>query len=241
MDGKVIIGPSGNKVELIDPGKSTYVPKIAAASAADRAKAQKWLDGVNSFCRNHTAAGIKSRWQSGTSNPSSPTHYFNPDHQSAGMHPANPKAALIYDGKLDGVMFTGKPLPYLGSIPRAHSHYGMGMSMSMEVEMVHVYCTANLKDAYTPNRTIGVLGDLRELRDIIRPAILDLNKAQLRAVRTMVRGYAGDELQPVEPIGSSGDGGPDPVKQAMRTEIRHSLMLLTEHQLRNVWSLMQSY
>lgn len=231
-------GPTGNKVEMVDPGKSTYVPKIASAPAKQRAKAQRILDGVNSFCRSHTAAGLKANWNSGSStmSMSGPTHFFNPDSDSTGLRPANPRAALIYDGKLDGVMFNGKPLPYLGSIPRAHSH-----DMSMPVEMLHVYCTANLKDAFTPNRTIGVLDDLRQLRDTVRPAILKLKEGQLRAVRTKVRGYCGNELDPVAPIGSPGDGGPDPIVQAMRTEIRHSLMILSEPQLRSVWSLMQSY
>ena len=238
-DGHVFIGPSGNKVEMVGPGMSTYRPNLASASAKDRAKAQRVLDGVNAFCRNHTVAGIKSNWQGGSSSSgmsmSGPTHFFNPDDGPSGLRPANPAAALIYEGKLDGVMFNGKPLPRLGSIPRAHSH-----DMDLPVEMVHVYCTGNLKDAFTPNRMLGIKADLRRLRDTIRPAVMDLRKGQLREVRALVRGYAGDRLAPVAPVGST-PGGPDPVLQAMRTEIRMSLMLITERQLRNVWSLMKSY
>lgn len=169
------------------------------------------------------------------SSPSSPTHLFNPSSDSKGLKVANPRAALVYDGKLSGVMFTGVPLPYMGTIPRAHAH-----TMDRPVEMVHVYCTRNLKDAFTPNRVLGVLADTIALRLKIRPAVTDLKGSQLREVRALVRDYAGDRLAPVAPSETGGDGGPDPVLQAMRTEIRHALMLLTERHLRSVWRLMQS-
>ncbi len=232
----LLTGPTGNTVEMVAPAQSTYRPNIAGASVANRDQAQRLLDGVNRFCRNHTVAGIQAKWRQGTGKMSGQTHYYNPDPMAAGLSPRNPRAALIYDGRLGGVMFTGMPLPSLGSIPRAHSH-----DMTMPVEMVHVYCTKNLRDAFTPNRILGVKADLKMLRLEIRPAVMNLNKNQLHAVRAKVRGYAGDKLQAVSPVGTSSDGGPDPVLQAMRTEIRNSLMILTEHQLRSVWSLMQSY
>ncbi len=112
----VVIGATCNKVEMAQPHNSTYVPNIAGASAADRAKAQKLLDGVNNFCRTHSAAAVMSTWRPGLSNATDPTHFFNPE-RSRGLDPANPRAALVYDGQLGGVMFTGRPLPPLGSIP----------------------------------------------------------------------------------------------------------------------------
>jgi hypothetical protein len=235
-------GLTGNCVEMIDPADSTYVPNIRAASDRAITKAQRLLNGANRFCNNHTVAGLKAKsWRPGHSHPSNPTHFFNPDHNSAGvLHPANPRAALVYDGKLGGVMFTGVPLPHLGSIPRAHTHASMEMGSEKGVEMVHVYCTSSLKKAFTPNRLLGVKAMMITLRLQIRPAVMDLNKWQLRAVRHKVRGYCGDRLQHVAPV--AGDGtGPDPVLQAMRTEIRNSLMLLTETQLRRVRHLMRSY
>lgn len=243
MDVRIMTGPTGNKVEMVDPAQSTYVPRIARASDADRAQARDLLRGANRFCRTHSVDSLQSRWRPGRSKPAHPTHLFNPKKRKArGLHPRNPRAALVYDGKLGGVMFTGTPLPSLGSIPRAHSHHDMSMgSTSMNVEMVHVYCTKSLKEAFTPNRVLGVKSDLRALRDRMRPAVMDLHKAQLRAVRHKVRHYAGNKLDPVRPVGSSSGPGPDPVMQAMRTEIRHSLMILSEHQLRSVWRLMRSY
>ncbi len=239
----VMVGPTGNIVEMVDPAQSTYVPKVAAATDASRAFARKKLRGVNKFCGTHTAAGIEKTWRPGEGNTVYPTHWFNPN-GAEGMDATKPRAALIYDGKLSGVMFTGTPaLPYMGSIPRAHTHAmgGMGMGTEMEMEMVHVYCSTSLKEAYTPNRLLGVLADTIALRLKIRPAVMDLNEHQLRVVRAKVRYFAGDRLEPVYPTGTSGSTGPDPVLQAMRTEIRNSLMLLNEAQLRAVWRLMHSF
>jgi len=230
--GKVVIGSTCNSVEMVQPHNSKYIPDIAAASAADRTKAQQLFDGVNRFCRTHSAAALMSTWRPGLSNPAEPTHFFNPE-PSRGLDPANPRAALVDDGRLSGVMFTGRPLPALGSIPRAHSH-----DVSSPVEMVHVYCTTSLKEAFTPNRLLGVKADLVALRLKIRPAIMDLSDAQLRGVLAQVRGYAGNELPAVTPAPPSETGGPDPVRQAMRIEIRRSLMVLTEDQLRRLWPLM---
>ncbi len=239
-------GPTGNKVEMVDPAHSTYIPNITGASDGSRAKAQRLFDGVNRFCSTHTASGLKGRWRAGM-NLARPTHYFNPKPNSMGLHPANPRAALVYDGKIGGVMFTGRPLPYLGTIPRAHRHSKSMPSMSMHhmsgpVEMIHVYCSNSLKEAFTPNRMLGVRGDVQKLRLRIRPAIMDLNKAHLHAVVLKVRGYTGNKQQPVSSANTSvNKSGPDPVLQKMRTEIRRSLMVLREGQLRSLWSLMQSY
>jgi hypothetical protein len=132
-------------------------------------------------------------------------------------------------------MFTGTPLPALGSIPRAHIHDG-----DESVEMLHVYCNESLKDAFTPNRQIGVMADVKALRLRIRPAVMSLDPAGLTAARATARRYAGPELAPVRPVGTSVAPGPDPVLQAMRTEIRRSLMLLTEAELRALEASMRS-
>lgn len=237
MDEPVTTGRTCNQVESVSPVESTYVPDIAAASAADRAKAQRLLDGVNMFCDTHSAAVLESSWRSGAAHPSDPTHLFNPDPTSRGLDPANPRAALVYDGELGGVMFTGAPLPSLGSIPRAHFH---DMSRAEPVEMLHVYCTTNLEEAFTPSRRLGVKADSRALRLRIGPSLVGPTEAQLRAVRAKVRGYAGGQLL-VVPVEASASGGPDPVMQGLRTEIRRSLTLLSEPQLRSVWTLMRSY
>jgi hypothetical protein len=230
----IMIGKSGNKIEMVDPDQSTYVPNLAAASAVDTAKSQKLLDGVNRFCRTHTVAGLKQTWRPGKSRATAQTHLFNPVH-SQGLNPASPTAALIYDGKVAGEMLNGDPLPYLGTIPRAHGH----SDMSMSVEMLHVYCTPNLKYAFTPNRQLGVMLPVFHLRLQIRPAIMNLTPVHLRAVRDKVRGYAGTSARQTLTVASKS--GPDPVLAAMRDEIRRSLMVLDLHQLRSVWHLMQSY
>ena len=232
---QVTTGPTCNQVEMAGPSESGYVPDVAGASAADRRKAQRLLDGVNEFCASHPVETLVETWLPGPSSPPGASHHFNPDTDSRGLDPANPRAALVYDGELGGVMFVGRPLPYLGSIPRAHSHDAAKSS-----EMLHVYCTDNLREAFTPNRMLGVKADLKPLRLSIRPAVMDLDEAGLRDVLARVRGYAGDELPAVTPVDDRTDGGPDPVLQAMRTEIRRSLMVLTEEQLRAVRSLVRS-
>jgi hypothetical protein len=230
----VMTGPTGNKVEMVDPDHSTYVPKVRAASDKDRAYAKKLLGGVNRFCSNHTVAQLKPTWRPGHTRSTEQTHLFNPVH-SEGVHPASPTAALIYDGKVAGEMFNGTPLPHLGSIPRPHGHADMTTSM----EMLHVYCTPNLKYAFTPNRQLGVMLPIFRLRDKIRPAVMDLNPTQLHAVVHKVRGYTG-KTQAAKVLATS-KRGPDPRLAAMRDEIRRSLMVLSQHQLRSVWRLMQSY
>jgi hypothetical protein len=232
----------GNCVEHVDPSNSTYIPDVSAASARARNRAQRLQSGTNAFCQNRSLAALKANWRAGTTHPLNPTHYFNPDHSSRGtLHARNPIAALVYDGKIGGVMLNGAPLlPHLGSIPRAHMHGSMQMGSTSGIEMLHVYCTSSLTAAFTPNRLLGVKAAMITLRLKIRPAVMDLRERQLRAVRHKVRGYCGDRLNHIAPVGS-GDGGPDPVLQAMRTEIRNSLMLLTETQLRHVWHLVRSY
>jgi hypothetical protein len=235
-DQRVVVDASCNTVELLAPDRSRYVPDIASASRADRARARALLRGTNAFCRTHSAAELKTaHWWPGTSNPSKPTHLFNPDPRSRGLDPANPRAALVYQGKLAGVMFTGRPLPSLGSIPRAHIH-----DMSMPVEMVHVYCTPNLGDAFTPNRQLGVMAAVRSLRQAIRPAVSALHPPQLGTVRAAVKGYAGASSFPSVTPRAPQPGGPDPVLQARRTQVRLALMVLREPQLRDVWSTIRS-
>lgn len=232
---RLIVGDSCNRLELVHPSDSTYVPDVAGASARDRSRARELLEGVNAFCRDSSAEVLARTWWPGSMNPANPTHLFNPDPRSRGLNPAKPRAALVYDGKLSGVMFTGVPLPPLGSIPRAHIHDG-----DESVEMLHVYCNETLKDAFTPNRQIGVMADVKALRLRIRPAVMELDPVELRVVRATARDYAGAELAPVAPVGSSVTPGPDPVLQAIRTEIRRSLMLLTEAELRGLAGSMRS-
>ena len=231
----VTVGPTCNLLEATAPASSSYVPDVAAASVADRRTARELLDGVNDFCRTHTAADITSQWRPGTSNPNGATHYFNPSAGSKGLDPVNPRAALVYGGEVGGVMFTGKPLPALGSIPRAHSH-----DSTEPVEMVHVYCTDDLTDAFTPSRLLGVNADSIALRTTLRPAVMELSDARLTHVLAHVRRVAGDQLPPVEPVRTAARGGPDPVRQAMRTELRRSLMVLSEEQLRELSTKMRT-
>lgn len=227
------VGPTCNLVETSTPAGSTYVPDVPGASAEDRNEAQRLLNGVNDFCSNHSATEITATWRPGLSDPT-PTHFFNPATTRRELDPENPKAALIYDGELAGVMLTGKPLPSLGSIPRPHTH-----DPSEPFEMLHVYCTSNLEEAFTPSRKLGVNADTIRLRTSIRPALMDLDERQLRELLFKVRSYAGDELAPVAPV-DDGEGAADPVLQAMRIEIRTSLMLLAESQLRSLRTSMRS-
>jgi hypothetical protein len=238
-----MMGASGNRVEMVAPHESKYVPQVLKAPARARTKARRLLNGVNRFCRTRSLADLKARWRAGDDHPAHPTHYFNPRRGASGINPARPRAALVYDGRIGGVMFTGKPLPRLGPIPRAHGHHGMAMGSHRGVEMVHVYCRPNLtvksmREAFTPNRQLGVMADTIRLRLQIRPAVMDLNRRQLREVRNKIRGYVGEQQQ-VRP--SAQQGGPDPRLRAMRVEIRKSLMKLNEAQLRSVWRLMKSY
>lgn len=241
----VHVGPTGNKLEMVAPHRSRYVPRILRASVRHRTKARRLLGGVNRFCATHSLADLKGSWPTGHSNPANPTHYFNPIREDSGINPARPKAALVYDGKVSGVMFTGRPLPFLGSIPRAHGHDHMSMGSPEGVEMVHVYCTSDLtvksmREAYTPNRQLGVLADTRRLRLRIRPAVMDLNRRELRKVRAKVRDYVGTPSDHTAHVRTSRRG-PDPALRAMRVEIRASLMHMNEAQLRSVWRLMRSF
>ena len=228
----VSVGPTCNKVEIVAPYGSTYVPDVRRATAADRAQARTLLTGVNQFCSSHSAAELQSAWRPG-SHPDEPTHFFNPDKRSRGLDAGNPRAALIYDNTLGGVMLSGAPLPSLGSIPRAHSH-----DESDPVEMLHVYCTANLQDAFTPNRLLGVEADAHALRLKIGPALLDLQPQQLRGVLSQARRFVAGRAVDLSGIAVPADAAADPVLQAMRIEIRRSLRQLNEPQLRRVWTSM---
>jgi hypothetical protein len=236
---------TGNRVELVDPGQSTYVPRVASAPARQRIRARRLLRGVNRFCSTHTLSELKAGWRPGNARENEQTHYFNPETAASGLNPASPRAALVYDGEVGGVMFTGQPLPRLGVIPRAHRHTaGSTMGGGSSVEMVHVYCTDDLtvksvREAFTPNRLLGVLADTLNLRLKIRPAVMDLSPRQLREVRDRVRSFIGAPSQRI--VARTAASGPDPVLRAMRTEIREGLMKLDEAQLRSIWRLMKSY
>jgi hypothetical protein len=229
-----MVGPTCNRVEMVGPEESTYRPDVAGATRADRARARRLLTGVNEFCRTHSARGLMADWLPGDTNPGRPTHFFNPEGRgSLGLDPSHPRAALIYQQRLGGVMFTGVPLPSLGSIPRAHSH-----DMSGDREMVHVYCTRNLRDAYTPNRRLGVMADTIALRQKARPLVSQLVQPQLGAVLSIVRTDAGVDLQRVDPGASTVPRSVDPALWARRQEVRESLLLLREPQLRRVLRLL---
>ncbi len=226
----VMMGPTCNLVEMVGPEDSAYRPDVAGATRADRARAQKLLRGVNQFCRTHSAPELMATWVPGETNPARPTHFFNPDRRgSLGLDPSNPRAVLIYEQRIGGVMFTGVPLPSLGSIPRAHSH-----DMSRPWEMVHVYCTTNLTEAFTPDRQLGVMADVITLRGRARPLVSHSVQPRLGAVLSLVREYAGEDLRRVDPGAMPTSGLADPVLWAKREELRQSLMLLSEPQLKRV-------
>ncbi len=228
--GHVMVGPTCNLVEMVGPEDSTYRPDVAGATRADRARAQELLRGVNEFCRTHSAQELMAEWVPGEANPARPTHFFNPDSRgSLGLEPSNPRAVLIYEQRIGGVMFTGVPLPSLGSIPRAHSH-----DMSRPREMVHVYCTTNLTEAFTPNRQLGVLADVIALRGKARPLVSHLVQPRLGEVLSLVREYVGEQLPRVDPRAMTPPGLADPIMWAKREQLRQSLMLLSEPQLRRV-------
>jgi hypothetical protein len=243
---RTFVDANGNRVEVVDPGQSTYIPNVKHTSKHSVAKAQRLLDGTLKFCRTHSVKKIMAHWRVGgmgmggmggmKANTMPPTHYFNPNPMQ-GLHPMHPTAALVYDGKLGGVMLNGQPLDYLGTIPRAHAHKHM---VSTHLEMVHIYCTKNLTFAFTPNRTLGVMSPTINLRLKIRPAIMDLTRRQLKVIDAMVTMYVkrdGGMKTAPDAIAK----GPKPALQAMRIHIRESLMVLTQHQLRMVWKKMVSF
>lgn len=231
---RLLVGPSCNLVETAAPPDSKYRPDVAGASRADRQRARALLRGANEFCRSHSAAELTAAWLPGQG-AETPTHYFNPDRRgSLGPEPSNPRAALVYRGEIAGVMLTGTPLPHLGSIPRAHTH-----DESRPREMVHVYCTANLADAFTPSRQLGVLADSIALRHKIRPRITHLVDPRLAAIHRQVRAYLGSDLPRVEPSTVETPAA-DPARRAQRQEIRQSLLLLTEPELRAVLSMVKA-
>ncbi len=231
--GRVVLGPTCNVVEMVSPVDSTYRPDVSGASRADRATARSLLQDVNRFCESTPAAVVMDDWAPGDTTPTKPTHYFNPDRRgSLGLDPANPRAVLIYRQRIGGVMFTGTPLPSLGSIPRPHTH-----DPTSHREMLHVYCAANLAEAFTPNRELGVLADTIALRQRVRPLVAELDTRRLAASTRTVRGYLG-ELPRVDPR-TIAPGLGDAVLRARREELRQALMLLGEAQLRRLLALVR--
>lgn len=230
----VHVGPTCNVVEHVGPVDSTYRPDVAGASRGDRRRAQTLLAGVNAFCRTTSVAELANQWVPGTKSPSSPTHFFNPhQRRSLGLDPANPRAALVYGGRIGGVMLTGTPLPALGSVPRAHTHDPSGPR-----EMLHVYCTTDLADAFTPSRDLGVMADTIALRQRIRPLVAGLQEPQVGEVLAAVRAHADGAVPPTDPRTLTTPAPGDPVLLAAREEIRQSLMFLSEQRLRTVLSQM---
>lgn len=229
----LLVGPTCNQLEMVTPNSSTYRPDVTGASSADRARARELLRGVNEFCRSHSTPQIMADWLGGEG--TTPTHYFDPDRRgSLGLDPSNPRAALVYDGEIGGVMFTGTPLPFLGSIPRAHTH-----DASLPREMLHVYCTRDLAEAFTPSRRLGVMADAIALREDIRPQIAVLVEPRLTTVHQRVREYVGDEFVSVDPSDLATPDVGNPALRAQRAEIRQSLLLLDEPELRAVLSIVK--
>lgn len=233
--GHLLVGPTCNLVEMVGPQHSRYRPDVAGASRADRAQARRLLQGVNAFCRDQSAPEVMATWVPGEGNQEPPTHFFNPDRRgSLGLDPSNPRAVLVYGQQIGGVMFTGSPLPHLGSIPRAHTH-----DASRPREMLHVYCSTNLAEAFTPSRQLGVLADSIALRQKIRPRVAYLMDPQLTAVLRQVREEVGGELPRVEPETIATPEMADPVLRAKRVEIRQSLLVLTEPELKRVLTMVK--
>ena len=233
--GHVPVGPTCNRVEMVAPQNSRYRPDVAGASRADRTRARTLLRGVNAFCRNHSASEVMAAWLPGKADQTPPTHFFDPDRRgSLGLDPSNPRAVLIYGGEIGGVMFTGTPLPSLGSIPRAHTH-----DASHPREMLHVYCATSIREAFTPSRRLGVLADTIALRQEIRPRIAHLVDPRLTAILRQAREYVGDDVPPVESQAIATPPTADPVLRAKREEIRQSLFVMTEPELRKVLTMVK--
>jgi hypothetical protein len=229
------LGPTCNLSEMVAPPSSTYRPDVRQASRADRTRARRLLRGVNAFCRSHSATAVMAGWVPGAGDPAAPSHFFNPDRRGSwGLDPSNPRAVLVYGHEIGGVMFTGTPLPSLGSIPRAHTH-----DTSRRREMLHVYCTSNLADAFTPSRRLGVLADSIGLREKIRPRVASLVEPRLSLVTRQLHDDLGSERPRVAPRMIATPEMADPVLRARRAEVRQALLLLSEPQLRTVLSLIR--
>jgi hypothetical protein len=232
----LVVGPTCNILEMVVPQSSTYRPDVRGATRADRARARTLLRGVNAFCRSHSASELMAGWVAADGDQRPPTHFFNPDRPgSLGLDPSNPRAVLVYGQEIGGVMFTGTPLPLLGSIPRAHTH-----DASRPREMLHVYCATNLAEAFTPSRQLGVLADSIALRQKVRPRVAQLVDPQLTLILRQVRDDLGGELPRVAPRTIATPEMADPILHAKREEIRQSLFLLAEPQLRTVLSMIKS-
>lgn len=231
----LVVGPTCNLSEVVAPPSSTYRPDVRGASRADRARARRLLRGVNGFCRSHSASELMAGWVPGNGDETPATHFFNPDRRgSLGLDPSNPRAALVHGHEIGGVMFAGAPLPSLGSIPRTHTH-----DASRPREMLHVYCATNLAEAFTPNRRLGVMADSIALRQKVRPQVANLVNRQLTAILRYVRDDLGDELSRVDPRTITTPEPTHPIQRAKRDEIRQSLVLLAEPQLRTVLAMIK--
>ena len=231
---RIVVGPTCNVLETVSPEDSTYRPRVARAPRQDRARARSLLADVNEFCTSTSPSELMAEWVPGTTTPTKPTHYFNPDRRgSLGLDPANPRAVLVYRQRIGGVMFTGVPLPSLGSIPRPHTHDPTGGR-----EMLHVYCTSNLADAFTPDRELGVLADTIVLRQKVRPLVADLHEPWLTAALRVAREHVGDELPRVDPR-TIAPGLGDAALRAKREELRQALMLVSEAQLRRLLAMVR--
>jgi hypothetical protein len=228
-----MVGPTCNLVEMVAPYESSYRPNIAAASPADRDRARHLLAGVNEFCRAHTASELERSWLPGPDGGDALTHYFNPAPGSFGLDPAKPRAALVRQDRIVGVMFTGKPLPYLGSIPRAHMH-DMSADMASNREMLHVYCSPDLRDAFTPNRLLGVMADIKRLRDEFRANAGLLGEPRLSQVLARIRSMTPTPLPAVDGADQPASSDADPALWAKREEIRRDLLVVTDHDLRTL-------
>jgi len=149
-------GKGGATVSHCAPANDPYVPNVAAASPADRAKAQRLLDQALAWCRSARISGQTMTSNAGRYTPSSFNHHWahRPDFRlefTPGWA-GRPKMAVLNGGKLVGAFYVvgkarGFPLAQLGTIPRPHVHG------AQDNEMLHIWtgpaCNADLRTAFT--------------------------------------------------------------------------------------------
>src|SRR4051812_12083801 len=85
---EIFTDENGNTVEMIDPGQSSYIPDVAAASDGDVAKARQILAGVQEFCRTHSVKHIKAHWSPGGMGGGMHMKAMQPMTGMSGMHMA---------------------------------------------------------------------------------------------------------------------------------------------------------
>ena len=95
--------------------------------------------------------------------------------------------------------------------------------------------TACLREAFTPNRVLGVKADVIALRQMLRPEVQTLEEKRLHTVLAFVRQHAAGLNRPTAKL----IDGPSPERRAKRIEIRTSLMALEEPDLRAVRALIR--